>query len=324
MEGSVVMKKAVLLFTVVIILTGCSSNNELLLPYTNNGDTNEISVVENSTTSPLMAEDLAVIGLGEDDDADDVMTSSGSLLINRTTNEVIYADNVFAKLYPASITKLATAYMVLKHANLNDTVTISYSASHITEQGAKLCGFKEGDTISMKDLVNILLVYSGNDAGIAIADHIAGSEAAFSELMNQELFALGSTHTTFLNAHGLHDDDHYTTIYDIYLLFDKLMEYDEFKDMINQSSYSSTYHMADGKEIERNFASTNKYLLGTKKPPEGITVIGGKTGTTNKAGSCLSLLSQDENGNEYISVIFNAESSEALYTQMTHLLEKIK
>ena len=116
-----------------------------------------------------------------------------------------------------------TALVVLKKGELTDSVTVSYNASHIPVAGAKVCGFEEGDVITMDALLHCLLIYSGNDAGIAIAEHMSGSEENFVRIMNSEAKRIGASHTNFVNSHGLHDDNHYTTAYDMYLIFNELI-----------------------------------------------------------------------------------------------------
>lgn len=255
--------------------------------------------------------------------SDSVMTAGASLIINDTTDEMLFSRNIYKKMYPASITKIVTALVTLKYANLEDTVTISHNAANITEYGATLCGFKEGDQIQLKRLLYSLLIHSGNDAGIAIAEHVAGSEEAFAEMMNQEMKDLGASDSHFVNAHGLHDEQHYTTAYDMYLVFHELLQYDIFLDIIHRPSYKAKFKGADGKNKTLQFQSTDRYLIGRASAPKGVTVIGGKTGTTSAAGSCLILYSQDASKQDFISVVLHAEGAESLYLQMNKLLEYI-
>lgn len=308
-----------------IILTGCQENANVLL-------NTQISVpadLEESRNSQLyrqeyLSQDICVIPKKNRSVTDSAITAQAALLVNDTDNKMLFAQNIYDKMYPASITKIVTALLVLEQGNLEDTVTVSYDASHITEYGAKLCGFQEGDKISLKDLLYCLLVYSGNDAGIAIAEHMAGSVSAFSDLMNQEMTRLGASGTHFVNPHGLHDSKHYTTAYDLYLIFHELLKYDLFCEIIQQANYTASWVNVNGEPKELTFQSTDRYLLGSVQTPKGLTVVGGKTGTTIDAGSCLILYSRDKKKKDYISVILKAESSASLYTQMNHLLEYVK
>jgi D-alanyl-D-alanine carboxypeptidase (penicillin-binding protein 5/6) len=317
-------KKFIAVILTAAILTGCSNTPTILLTYLeSNQDEYQYEQPENIDIAEFFATDLTVIPDDLNHMQNSDITATSSLIINTSDDEVLYANNVYQRLYPASLTKLITALVVLIQGDLNDTVTISYNASHITESGAKLCGFKEGDKVKLDALLNSLLVYSGNDAGIAIAEHIGGSEAGFSKLMNETAKSIGAVHSNFINAHGLHDDNHYTTAYDLYLIFNELLMYDKFVSIINQASYTIQYTDKDNHPKEVQFLNTNRYLKGLETAPEGITVTGGKTGTTSKAGNCLILHSKDSNNKSYVSLIMQASDGNSLFSQMTKLLNMI-
>jgi D-alanyl-D-alanine carboxypeptidase len=308
--------------SICIIITmfgGCQTSSKNLLTFQDTTSAG-YSIDSRLTQASFFAEDLILVTEEENNGDDTKLTSGCSLLVNITDQKILYADNVYDQLYPASLTKLMTALVVLQYGELTDKVTISYNASHITEGGAKLSGFEEGDVITMDALLKSLLIYSGNDAAIAIADHVGGSEAAFVTLMNEEADKIGAVHTHFMNSNGLHDDNQYTTAYDIYLIFNELMKYDTFRSIINIDSYTASYMDMDGNVKEKTFKATNAYLSGEAVAPEGIQIIGGKTGTTNKAGNCLVLVSKDTSDKEYISIIMKATDSATLYSQMTYLL----
>lgn len=343
-----------LLLLTAILLTGCGSKQSSLMEYRPSLPVARASlekepVVEDAETADpseedgeataqtadqvpqpyfsldYLSQDVCVIPKKKQSakNSDSVMTAGASLIVNDTTDEMLFSRNIYKKMYPASITKTVTALVALKNANLEDTVTVSHKAANITEYGATLCGFQEGDRIKLKRLLYCFLVYSGNDAGIAIAEHVAGSEEAFAEMMNQEMRELGASGSHFVNSHGLHDEQHYTTAYDLYLIFHELLQYDLFLDIIGRSSYKLKYKTADGKSAEKTFQTTDRYVNGRAAAPNGIKVIGGKTGTTNAAGSCLILYSKDKVGQDFISVVLHAEGAESLYLQMNKLLEYI-
>ena len=157
----------------------------------------------------------------------------------------------------------------------------------------------------------------------SIAEGVAGSVEAFADMMNQEALALGATNTHFVNPHGLPDEDHYTTVYDMYLIMNAAINYSAFTEIIQMDSYTTVYTDKNGASREVSVSSTNRYMQGTAEIPGGITIIGGKTGTTNAAGHCLILLSRDAASNPYISVIMRADGGDFLYSQMTDLLEEI-
>lgn len=320
------MKRLIITVILSIILTSLTAcgTDTVHIPYYQEGQDGTQAYVQESNlaTADFYAQDLTVIPTSKLQEDENIAATS-SLIINKTENEVIYADDIYQKMYPASITKILTALVVLENGNLDDTVTVSRNASNITEVGAKLCGFKEGDKINLETLLNIFLIYSGNDAGIAIAEHISGSEEAFAQEMTRTARRLGAVHSNFVNSHGLHDEEHYTTAYDLYLIFNELLKYEEFVSIIHKSSVTAEYLCADGSTKTHQFMNTNRYLLGKANSPDNITVIGGKTGTTNAAGSCLILYSIDNNGNEYISVVLQAKGGNNLYKEMTYLLSMV-
>lgn len=240
-----------------------------------------------------------------------------------SSNTVLQNYRVTEKIYPASTTKLLTTLVALKHCNLSETVTFSYNASHLGVYGAVECGFEEGDQIMLGDLLAALLIFSGNDAGIAIAEHVSGSVEAFAELMNEEAQKIGAVDTHFVNPHGLHNKEHYTTAYDIYLIFNELIHYNSFLSTISMPSCEVNYVDANGNAKSKTFESTNLFFNGTFEVPDGIEIIGGKTGTTYAAGCCLTLFFKDTNGNTYIAEVFHAPSYEVLYGKMVELMKSV-
>lgn len=249
-------------------------------------------------------------------------TGASGGLFDVNHNKVIYAKNIHERLSPASLTKIMTALVALKHSNTDDMITCTSNVK-ITESGATLCGLKAGDKLTLNQALHALLIHSANDAGVAIAEHVAGSVEAFSDLMNEEALRIGATGSHFVNPHGLTADEHYTTVYDIYLILNEAMQYDVFNEIIQMTEYSTIFYDADGNEKEMSFKSTNLFFQGHYSAPDKITVMGGKTGTTNAAGSCLALVTKDTSGNPYISVILKASQRDKLYQEMIDLLEEI-
>ena len=215
-----------------------------------------------------------------------------------------------------------TALVALKYGNTDDTITVTDEAM-ITESGATLCGLEVGDQLTLNQALHALLIHSANDAAAAIAVHIGGSIEGFAELMNEEAVAIGATNSHFVNPHGLTADNHYVTAYDMYLIFNEALQYDLISEIIHMTSYETVYMDSEGNSKTLSFNTTNQYLTGTYKAPGQVTVIGGKTGTTSAAGSCLILLARDTAGSPYISVILKATARDVLYEQMTRLLNVI-
>ena len=201
-------------------------------------------------------------------------------------------------------------------------VTVT-DAAVITEAGASLANIKPGDQLTLEQLLYGLMLPSGNDAANAIAVHLAGSVDAFADRMNEEAERIGATGTHFVNPSGLNDPDHYTTAYDLYLMFNEALTYPKFREVISTSSYTANYLDGTGASVSQTWMVSNKYINGEEETPAGLTVLGGKTGTTQAAGNCLVMASTAENGDEYISVVMKAGSRPALYENMTNIIRKI-
>lgn len=249
--------------------------------------------------------------------ADDSLHAAG--LFDLKNEKVLYADRIYEKLFPASTTKVMTAYLVLKYGNVDDIVTVSPNVTQFAYD-EQVCGLKTGDTLTLYDLLCGLVIYSGNDSAVAIAEHLAGSVEAFSDMMNEAANSLGATNTHFVNPHGLQDDEHYTTAYDLYLMFNACAKDQRFMDIISMDSYAGTITSTDGTVRTQEWYPTNYYSQGLADAPSGVNVFGGKTGTTDEAGSCVILYSQDQQNNPYISVIMGAEDKATLYRDMTAML----
>ena len=245
-----------------------------------------------------------------------------AVLMDAVTDTVLYSKNPDDRLYPASITKIMTAMLALKYGNMDDTVTISQENVTL-ESGSQVAGFQAGDQVTMDQLLHCLLVYSANDAASAIAEHVGGTTDKFVEMMNSFAAELGCTGTHFTNPHGLQDENHYTTPYDIYLMLKEALNYPEFTDITQMSSYTVTYKHSDGSDASATLPATDHYLTGEATAPKDVTILGGKTGTTDKAGNCLALLSQNAYGKPFISIVMGASSKDVLYQEMTSLLQNI-
>lgn len=272
--------------------------------------------------SHLMASEVCVSNEEVDIPEVDMSLAEGAGLFDLTSHEVLYAKNIHERLYPASTTKILTAYVVLKHADLEDMVTVSHENT-VLEKGATHCGLKEGDVVSVRELLYGLMLKSANDAANALADHVSGSTEAFAELMNEEAALLGATNSHFVNAHGLHDEEHYTTVYDLYLIFQKALENETFREITGTVSHTASYQNAAGEPVSAKWENTMQYFTRNKIPPENVTVLAGKTGTTSSAFSCLVLLSENTEGEEFISIILKSRDRGVLYEEMNDLLAQI-
>ena len=267
------------------------------------------------------AQDLCVVADEEAFDAG-LVTSEAAALFDQDGREVLYSKDAFERLYPASTTKIMTALVALKYGNLADQVTVTEDAV-ITEAGATLAGIEPGDVLTLEQLLYGLMLPSGNDAGAAIAVHIAGSVEAFADMMNEEAARIGAVDTHFVNPHGLHDPDHYTTAYDLYLIFHEAMKDATFRKVAGSTAYTASYRDKSGQTVTKTWKGGNWFMTGERETPEGITVIGGKTGTTQAAGCCLVMAEEDSAGGEYISIVLKSDSRQALYDNMENIISII-
>ena len=309
-----------LLFTASMGLTGCFGG--LKEAYV---ASERIPALEEETAatrfSDAFASDLCVV-TDEASYDPDFVTSQAAALFDMDDREVLYSKDVFERMYPASITKIMTALVAIKEGDLKSRVLVTDDAV-ITEPGATLCGIEPGDTLTLEQLLYGLMLPSGNDAGAAIAVHIAGSIEAFSDMMNEEAVRLGATGTHFVNPHGLNDLDHYTTAYDLYLIFNEALKYPVFRQIVGTTAYTANYHNKNSEPVSKTWKGSNWFMTGERETPDGLKVFGGKTGTTKAAGYCLIMASRDDSDKEYISVVLKADSRPHLYDNMTNIISKI-
>lgn len=249
------------------------------------------------------------------------------LLINQTKNSVVCAVNPHKQIYPASMTKILTAVVVMDAVNsgqisLNDTVVIRKEIE-FNEANVTALGLEPGDYITVNELLHGLLISSYNDCAIALARYVSGSVSDFVDLMNKKAQELGATNSHFVNPHGLHDNNHYTTPYDLYLIFKEFLKYDTLVQIDSSSSYVLTMYK-DSEKITTELTPTNAFLSNSVEMPTGYHITGWKTGTTEKAGSCIILeFVNDETNEEYICLVSNAKDHETLYQNVNDMLKQI-
>lgn len=302
-------------------LCGCSSSTRDVCSYEVYNSSFKYGIMKNGASSSIdfFAKDLCVVG--KDDigisQVDSQVASAGGAF-NLNTNDVMYAQGVHNKIYPASTTKILTCYIACKYGNLDDYYTVSSNAVD-QEDDSSICDLKAGDVISLRDLLYGLMLRSGNDAAIAIAEGLSGDVESFVELMNSTAQEIGAVNSHFVTPNGLHDENHYTTVYDMYLILNTAINDENFYNIFTSSAYNPSY-TSGGVLKTQKWVSTNKYLAGTVNTPSGINVLGGKTGTTGAAGYCLVLLSENDRHEKIISMVFNADCRSNLYLLMNEIL----
>ncbi|MCR4398921.1 MAG: D-alanyl-D-alanine carboxypeptidase [Firmicutes bacterium] len=223
------------------------------------------------------------------------VSADAALLMDWASGTVLFEKNPHRPMHPASITKMMTAIVALEDGYLGDVVTVSRYAA---ETPGSSMGLAEGGRYLLEDLLAGLMIVSGNDAAIAIAEHIAGSEQAFVQRMNEKALKLGAVNTTFLNPHGISEPGHLSTAYDLALIARHGLSIPYFSRLVGTRE-------KDAWRLDRMWelplANTNRLLWGFQGA-DGV-----KTGTTSAAGACL-CASATRNGFRVIAVVLHADS----------------
>lgn len=227
--------------------------------------------------------------------------AEGGILIDATSGCVLYGKNIHERYYPASITKILTALIVIERCNPDDIITFSYDAVHNVESGSTSAGYGVGDKITVREAIYALLLRSANEVANALAEHCAGSREAFAALMNEKAESLGCKESHFTNPSGLNDENHYTTAYDF-----SLIAMAAFKNPTFVEYDSTSYY-----ELPPNSANAEPFTIyaGHKmlKKSSGLYypgIIGGKTGYTMTAGNTLVTCAERDNL-RLITVVLN-------------------
>lgn len=244
------------------------------------------------------------------DNKDVSISSPNSVVLDYETGTVLYEKNGNKKIYPASTTKIWTAYLVIKNVkDLDHSIEID---KDLSVDGSSMY-LQKGEIFTVRELLQGLLVHSSNDAAEVLAEYVSGSKEAFADLMNKEAMAIGAKNTHFNNPHGLPDKEHYTTAYDMALMAREAMSNDLIREIVRTKSL--TFEKCDTptsrRFITRTFFNTNKFLTSTEKIKYNgksvdikyDIVDGIKTGYTDDAGRCL-LSSAVKNDMRVISAVF--------------------
>lgn len=229
--------------------------------------------------------------------------SQSAILYEVQSDTLMYAWNPDARMSPASLVKIMTALLALEKGNLNDFVTVTPGAIQGIPEDAMSVELVAGEVMTLDQLMYCLLVASANDAAAVIAEHIAGSQAAFVEMMNQRAAELGCTGTNFVNPHGLSAADQYTTARDMAKILKEALNQEQFMTYFGTATYTLS---ATNKYSERNFTTTN-YMMLNNKADYDYRVTGGRTGANSSTDRVFAATAQ-RNGLMYMTVILGADS----------------
>ncbi|MEE0858478.1 MAG: D-alanyl-D-alanine carboxypeptidase family protein [Acutalibacteraceae bacterium] len=239
----------------------------------------------------------------------DEITAPSAILVEAETGKVLFEKESHQVRACASITKVMTMILVMEaidegKLSMEDTIT---SSAHAASMGGSDIWLEEGEVMTVHDLIKATMVASANDAAVALAEEICGSEDAFVEKMNQKAKELGMNETTFKNCNGLDEDGHLTSAYDVALMSRELIKH---KEIFEFTSIWMDY-LRDGKT---QIVNTNKLL----KSYKGITGL--KTGTTSQAGSCISATATRD-GLTLVAVVLGSATGQERFTDASALLD---
>jgi len=251
------------------------------------------------------------------------INSKSAIAMDADSSIVLYNKNIDKKIYPASTTKILTAILAIENLSLDKNVVVSKTAVQIPWDSSSVY-LREGEIISINDLLYCLLLNSGNDAANVLAEAVSGDISTFVELMNTKAKELGCTNTHFNNAHGYSDDNHYTTALDMAKIFSYCVQNDTFTKIISTKSY--IVDKTNKTDEKRYLSNTNRLIL---KKEDSVYAryyeycIGGKTGYTDEAGRTLVTFGKKDNKTVVIAV-FGASASGSVdvrYTDAINLFE---
>lgn len=230
-----------------------------------------------------------------------------AMLIELGSDTVLYGLDIHEQNYPASLTKIMTCYLALEYGNLDDVLTVSASALENLHISGSTADLLEGEQMTLENMLYCTMVASANEACHVIAEHISGSVEAFVELMNKTAREMGCIGTHFANPHGLHDEDHYTTAYDLSLITKKALENEDFRRITSTATYTVP---ATNLSEERKLTSTNMLLVDSASNNYRYSKAAGiKTGFTTPAQCCL-ISTADDGNMQLLSIMMGAPIKE--------------
>lgn len=266
----------------------------------------DISPIEDDFDISEILGDIESIETNTDISEIPTINSRAYVVIDRKSNTILLGKNENQKKKMASTTKIMTALVVIENCNLSDIVEVSKKAA---STGGSRLGLKTGDKITVYDLLYGLMMRSGNDAAVSLAEHVAGSISGFAELMNQKALELGLSSTHFVTPHGLDEDEHYTTAYELAILANHAMNNEIFAKIVGTKNYTITIN-----SYPKVLTNTNE-LLGVLNGVYGI-----KTGFTNGANRCLVTCCK-RGDMDIICVVLGADTKKYRTTDSIKLIE---
>lgn len=269
----------------------------------------ETEYIPETYYDPIQSNELSGWPQGE------AVQAESAVVMDLTTGTLLYSKNAYDKQYPASITKIMTTMVALENGNLDDVITFSENVYDL-EEGSSHVGIQPGEEMTLRQALYALMLESANDAGVGIAEHIAGSLDGFAELMNAKAEELGCVNTHFTNPHGLHNEEHYTCAYDMALIAQAAYEIPAFREMASSTqAYCPETNLT---EEERYFVNHHKMLQEESDYYEEWCT-GGKTGYTSDAWNTLVTFGE-KNGRKQVCVVLRVPGAAKCYEETKLLM----
>lgn len=300
------MKKWIYLIVGLIILAGASIAAIQLLENDRSETSQQVS--NHGFSKPKIEKEKTAIEKNEAIENQNTsqlkIKSEEALLIELSSEKVLFAKNADRKAYPASLTKLMTVLVgVEENKNIQSLAEVPASIfPYLTNANASMAGFSPNEKVTIEDLLNGAMLPSGGDASLALALHTAKSEKAFVQLMNEKAKSLGMENTHFKNVEGLHEKGHYTTAHDLMKLMTYGMKIPAFKKVITAQKYYVKPTNMHPSGLTLNSSLFTKLDLNKKR---SYTLLGGKTGYTPESGLSLASIAE-KNGKLYVAITMNA------------------
>lgn len=241
-----------------------------------------------------------------DPSAEPEISAETAVLIDAASGEVLFDKNADQKMYPASITKLMTILLALENSKLTDKVTFSHDAVYSIEPNSAHIAIQEGETLTMEQVLRAIILRSANEASNGVAEYVSGSIDAFAKKMTARAKELGCKNTNFVNANGLHDENHYTTAYDMAMIARELLKHEEYRNMMSETYYEIP---PTDKQEETRYLHGQHQMLNPNAIYYYKDATGGKTGYTSEALNTL-VTYADRDGMELIAVVMKCQGAE--------------
>ncbi len=293
-------KRLIALFLFVIVIGNAIASNTIYVSAT--------SKTEPATSS-------GVSSLTVDAKNGPNVIAESAIIMEASTGMVLYAKNIDDVHYPASITKIMTALLAIENCSLSETVTFSHDAVFGLEPGSAHISADVDEQLTMEQCLYALMLKSANEVANAIGEHVAGSVPKFAEMMTAKAKELGCKNTHFTNPHGLHNDDHYTTAYDMALITRAAMKNPTFRTIAGTQRYVIP---PTNKQSETRYLTNKHQMIYPNDYPQYAYqyTLAGKTGYTDQAGNTLVTVAKKD-GLELICVVLKSKPSYAQYNQYT-------